>query len=441
MSLVAAADDSLVADLRRRRLVSWFARGCEAVDGQRRVRATLGSRTVPARWHLVAIGKAAVPMAQGALDAWGETFAGGIAVAPAAGADAERPAQWPEALQLLRASHPVPDERSVAAGEALLRFSASLPPNEPVLLLVSGGASALVEALPSGLSLDFLQRLNQWALASGVPIGDLNALRRRVSRLKDGRLVAALGPSRVTALVLSDVPGDDPALVGSGIACRATPAKVDETAAGEPALRLPDDLRQALRAAQSVEATLPAGAVPAELVLVGGLDDALAAVQRAATAEGLRVSRIPGRCSGEAVSIASRMAHELMFTGADVVLWGGETTVTLPPHPGIGGRNQHLALAAARLLAGHEDAVLLVAGTDGIDGNSVDAGAIIDGGTIARGRAAGLDAGEALAHADAGSFLEATGDLLHTGPTSTNVGDLLIGLRGRADAVPEGEAP
>ena len=104
-----------------------------------------------------------------------------------------------------------------------------------------------------------------------------------------------------------------------------------------------------------------------------------------------------------------------MFTGADVVLWGGETTVRCPRIPARGGRNQHLALAAARLLAGHEDAVLLAAGTDGIDGNSVDAGAIVDGGTIARGRAAGLDAGEALAHADAGTFLEATGDLLHTG--------------------------
>jgi hydroxypyruvate reductase len=163
--------------------------------------------------------------------------------------------------------------------------------------------------------------------------------------------------------------------------------------------------------------------------VVATLEDACAAVEQAADAMGLATRRLTPRAAGDAEQAASRYAHELALGTEDVLLWGGETTVQLPPEPGRGGRSQHFALAAARLLAGHDDLVLLAAGTDGSDGNSDDAGAIVDGGTLARGRSAGLDADASLAGADAGRFLEASGDLLHTGPTGTNVGDLVLGLR------------
>ena len=129
------------------------------------------------------------------------------------------------------------------------------------------------------------------------------------------------------------------------------------------------------------------------------------------------------------IGAASRFTHELMLTTEDVLVWGGETTVELPPEPGRGGRNQQFALAAARLIAGHSRLVVLAAGTDGSDGNSDDAGAIVDGGTQLRGADAGLDLEATLAGANAGPFLAAAGDLLHTGPTGTNVGDLVIGIR------------
>jgi hydroxypyruvate reductase len=153
------------------------------------------------------------------------------------------------------------------------------------------------------------------------------------------------------------------------------------------------------------------------------------AAERAADQQGLSARRLTPPAAGDAVQAASRFAHELALCTADLLVWGGETHVNLPPAPGRGGRNQHFALATAQLIAGHTDLVVLAAGTDGTDGNSADAGAIVDGGTVARGAAEGLDAALAVAGADSGSFLEASGDLLHTGPTGTNVGDVVLGLR------------
>jgi hydroxypyruvate reductase len=173
----------------------------------------------------------------------------------------------------------------------------------------------------------------------------------------------------------------------------------------------------------------PAPGATLPLALVGTLDDALAAAERAAHAHGFTTKRLPGRASGDVLACANRFAHEVAMATEDVVLWGGETTVTLPEQPGRGGRNQQLALAAARLLDGHRNLVLLAAGTDGTDGNTDDAGGVVDGDTISRGRDEGRSADDSLARADAGTFLESSGDLLYTGPTGTNVGDLLIALR------------
>ena len=153
---------------------------------------------------------------------------------------------------------------------------------------------------------------------------------------------------------------------------------------------------------------------------------------------------MPGRFSGEATRLAARFTHELLLGAAQLCLWGGESTVRLPARPGRGGRNQHLALAAARLLAGQPELLLLAAGTDGIDGVTEDAGALVDGETCARITLAALDPEAALAAADAGTALAASGDLLHTGPTGTNVGDIVIGLKmsvAQARALPRGRAP
>ncbi|MBV8784446.1 MAG: hydroxypyruvate reductase, partial [Gammaproteobacteria bacterium] len=204
------------------------------------------------------------------------------------------------------------------------------------------------------------------------------------------------------ALFVSDVPQDDPDVIGSGL----------------------------LGVARS-------GTDRVQRQVVAQVEQAVAAAAACATALGLRVHAPGGRFAGEATRLAARFAHELLLSPAQLCVWGGESTVSLPAQPGRGGRNQHLALAAARLLAGHGELLLLAAGTDGVDGASDDAGALVDGDTCARITLAELDTEHCLAAADSGAALAASGDLLHTGPTGTNVGDLVIGLKLSAAAARE----
>ena len=410
------------ADPRRGVLLDLYASACDAVDGRRAVRAALATEPAAGRVTLIAVGKAAGAMTLGALDVLGERVARGLVISRAGHLDAELGA-WP-VLECLEGDHPVPRAASLAAGAALLRFAAATPPATRVLVLVSGGASSLVEALPASVTPADLERVNEWGLGAGLDIHALNAIRRRLSRLKDGRLAAALAHTDAEALLISDVPGDDPAVIGSGLVCAL---------AGAPRPRVPRWLAELLDRAGD----LPPGA-RLKSRIVATLDDALAAAERAADESGYSARRLAPAASGDAAVAASRFAHELALATSDLLVWGGETSVHLPPRPGRGGRNQHFALEAARLIAGHDDLVVLAAGTDGTDGNSQDAGAIVDGTTVARGAAEARDAAEALAGADAGSFLEATGDLLHTGPTGTNVGDIVLGLRCPPDAATEG---
>jgi hydroxypyruvate reductase len=418
---------ALSADPRRGVLLELYATACRAVDGRRAVRAALGAAASRDGVTLIAVGKAASAMTLGALDVLGARVARGLVISRAGHLDAELKA-WP-VLRCLEGDHPVPGAASLAAGAALLDFAAATPAGAPTLVLVSGGASSLVEALPPSVSPADLRRVNEWGLGAGLGIEALNAIRRRLSRVKDGRLAAALAHTAAEALLISDVPGDDPAVIGSGLVM----AQADSP--------LPPDLPPWLAALLGRARDLPRGAaLPARVVAT--LGDALAAAERAADDGGMTARRLAPPAAGDAATAASRFAHELALTTTDLLVWGGETSVNLPPAPGRGGRNQHFALATAQLIAGHGDLVVLAAGTDGTDGNSSDAGAIVDGGTVARGAAEARDAAEALAAADSGGFLEASGDLLHTGPTGTNVGDVVLGLRRAlepaAPAVPAG---
>ncbi|MFM1892302.1 MAG: hypothetical protein RLZ44_1379, partial [Pseudomonadota bacterium] len=311
---------------------------------------------------------------------------------------------------------------SLAAGERLLAFLRDLPPDLPLLALVSGGASALVEVPRPGVTLEDLQRANAWLLASGLPIGEMNKVRKALSRIKGGGLLNYVGKRPVLGLLISDVPYDEPAVIGSGLLVPAAPGEL-------PAL--PDWLAELTGAA--AEEASPPSECP-ELVLVATLGDALDAAAAAGTAAGLAVHRHPEFLEGEAAERGRALAAFLLEAPPGLHLWGGETTVTLPAEPGRGGRNQHLALAAAELLDGRDDLVLLAAGTDGSDGPTEDAGGLVDGGTWGRALREGLDPRRALQRADAGSVLAATGDLVHTGPTGTNVMDLVIALKRAAAA-------
>jgi glycerate 2-kinase len=347
-----------------------------------------GSRPV---WA-AAIGKAASSMALGAYDALGAAIERALVITKD-GHVLPQLAAMP-CVEIHESSHPMPDERSLAAGERLLRWVDELPQSVEPLFLLSGGSSSLVEVLEAGTSFADLERLNAEGLAAGIAIGELNARRARHSLIKGGRLAARFNGRPARALFISDVPGDDPAVIGSGL------------------------LGPASEGVDNVVRTV-----------VASIDHAVASVAAAAADMGLAVEPSPRRFDGDATRLAVRFAHELHLSTVEVRVWGGESTVQLPEHPGRGGRNQHLGLAAARLIAGHPDLLLLAAGTDGTDGVTDDAGALVDAETCARLTLAGLDADSCLRRADSGAALAAAGDLIHTGPTGTNVGDLVIGLK------------
>jgi len=341
---------------------------------------------------LAAVGKAAPAMALGARDALGARLAHSLIISREGHAPPEL--EGARGVETIASSHPVPDQRSLAAGARLLQWVEALPPEVEPLFLISGGASSLVEVLRPGTTLADLESFTARELAAGTAIGELNAKRIALSRIKGGRLTARLAGRRARALFVSDVPGDDPGVIGSGL---LGPASEGED-----------------RVERSV---------------VASVERAVAGAAAAAQARGLSVHAPGRRFDGDALRLAARFAHELRLTPCQLCVWGGESTVQLPAHPGKGGRNQHLALAAAKLIAGQADLLLLAVGTDGTDGVTEDAGALVDAESCARVALDGLDVDECLARADSGTALAASGDLVHLGPTGTNVGDLVIGLK------------
>ncbi len=395
----------------RSRLLDAYGAALQAVRGDVAVRRALTVDPLPPNpVRLLAMGKAAVAMARGALDVLGERVCDGLVVTRHGYGEA-----LPARLRLLEAGHPVPDDASLRAGRAVLEAVDSLPAGWQLLALVSGGASALVEALPEGMTLADLERLNRWLLASGLPIHAVNRIRQQVSCLKGGRLAARLKGRAARVLLVSDVAGDDPALIASG------------PFHPPPPVELPPDLPPAIRALLDRHGQ-PFAEVPA-------VPHRIVAANRDARAAAL--AALPGMpafdhgetLTGDAAAMGRELAAFLRTAPPGLHVWGGETTVTLPPAPGRGGRSQHLALAAALELAGTAGMWLLAAGTDGSDGPTEEAGALVDGGTVARGEAEGCSAQEALVRADSGRFLAASGDLISTGPTGTNVMDLVLALK------------
>lgn len=401
----------------RAEVLAIFDAVLRAVHGTAVVSACLRRKQVRGPLRVIAIGKAACAMWEGAHDVLGDEIEAALIVTKHG--HVTPLCARARGTTVIEAGHPLPDEWSLRAGEALLDFIATAPPAMPLLFLVSGGASSLVEVLPDGVSLADLRQANEWLLASGWPIDRMNAVRRRISRIKGGRLAAHVRGRRVLQLLISDVAGDVTADIGSGLL----------VSMGEPVFPL-SELPVSLRASLAHAPPLMEAAAFAniETRIVARLDDALAATVAAAGRLGYRVHLHRERLEGDAETQGRSLAAALLTGPTGVHVWGGETTVCLPERPGRGGRNQQLALAAAGVLTGHERVCLLAAGSDGSDGPGGDAGALVDGGTLARGALDGLDAEDHLRRADAGRFLEASGDLIQTGPTGTNVTDVVIGL-------------
>lgn len=371
----------------KRQILQLYQCALNAVSGEAAVKRFLEENAISERCSLIAIGKAAASMAVGAEQVMGEQLRSGLVITRHGHCDPRIDSR----IEQLQSSHPVPDESSLRAGRALLDFLEALPDDEPLLFLLSGGASALVEVLSDEMSLEQLSELNRSLLASGLSIGEMNAQRKALSQIKGGKLIPYLRGRTCLQLLISDVPGDDLSVIGSGLLIGEA-ANIDSH-------------------------------------IVASNDMAREAIVVAAEEMGLTVINHATHFQGDVTELAAQFCDELLNGPAGIYLWGGESSVVLPEAPGRGGRNQHLALAAARYLGGHENVLLLSVGTDGSDGPTEEAGALVDGGTVQRGEWEGEDALDALEVADSGRFLETSGDLIQTGPTGTNVMDLVIGWK------------
>ena len=404
----------------RRMLLDGLRAALDATGGRESVRRRLtGERDFAPRFAF-AVGKAAPAMMAGAFDALGPDIERALVVTKHGHAGGVLDPGWPVAV--VESSHPVPDDSCLAAGRALVDFVDAVPAGADVLALVSGGASALVEVLPEGFDASDLARVNEYLLAAGHPIGAVNRVRKRISRIKGGRLARRLAAGRTLNLAISDVPGDDPKVIGSGLLV----AHCGEDIAID-GLDLPPWLDEMGRRAPPLSDADATGRVRTELV--ARPSDARSAAAEVFRAAGAGVVEYPDLLEGDALEAGRRIGRAIAGGKPTARVWASETTVVLPPNPGRGGRCQSLALAAALELRDRSDVWVLAAGTDGTDGPGEDAGAIVDAGTVERGVAAGLDPERCLHAADAGAFLEASGDLVHTGPTGTNVMDLVVALK------------
>lgn len=399
-----------------------FDRAVEVADPMRSLAAHLPPRP-EGRVVVVGAGKASARMAEAVEAAWGPCE--GLVITRYGYA---RPCRG---IEIVEAAHPVPDAAGLAATARMLDLLAGLGEGDFVLALISGGASALLIAPAGAITLEEKRAVNAGLLASGAPISAMNTVRKHLSRVKGGQLAAAAHPARMLALLISDVPGDDPAFIGSGptVGDGSTPAD---------ARAILD--RWGVAVAPSVLAQLagPTGVIPpgdarlarCENRLYAAPSQSLAAAEAMARAAGCDVRLLGDALEGEARDVAADQARQakairaaLRPGDAPVILMsGGELTVTRRGD-GVGGPNAEFCLALALALDGAAGIHAIACDTDGVDGAAEVAGALVAPETLAQARAAGVDAAAALARNDAHGFFGALGGQVVTGPTLTNVND------------------
>ncbi len=386
------------------------------------------------RTVVVGAGKAAARMAAALERAWPGELEGAVVVPHGSAGPCRR-------IEVIEASHPVPDRAGLRASARLFGIVSGLGKDDLVIALISGGGSALLPAPPPGMTLEDEIAVNEALLASGAPIAAMNAVRKHLSTIKGGRLALAAHPARVVTLIVSDIPGDIPSLVASG------PTVPDRTGR-QDALSVCNDYRlqlpaAALRWLRSPQADAPSPDHPAfarnEVHVIASAARSLEAAAAAARRHGIEAAILSDAIEGEARDVATvhaAIAREIAlrdrpFRKPVLLLSGGETTVTLSGRGGKGGRNTEFLLAFALAIDGMDGIHAFAADTDGIDGTQDNAGAFADHASVRRMRGAGIDPRAALARNDAWTAFAATGDLFVTGPTGTNVNDLRAILIGQ----------
>lgn len=392
-----------------------------AVNGQNAVEQQLHKTPIEGNIAILAVGKAASAMMAGAKKVLSEQIHSALIITKVGHAD--HTLEWP----CLETGHPIPNQKSLDAGAKLLEFLNNIPKNTKLLALISGGASALVEILPNELDLNFLQKLNEWLLASGLSIHEMNRIRQLVSLIKGGKALNYLNQDEMIQFLISDVKEDDISIIGSGlfVAGVKNPDVSNQEEQNQPFLdtsQLPDWLKNKISPAQSL------ARVSVESHIIANNEMACQAVISRAKQSNYSVTYHGQTLYGEALPLSGKLVKVLRHAESGVHIWGGEPSLVLPEKQGRGGRNQHLALAIAAHLENTKGMTVLVGATDGTDGPTDDAGAIVDAGTLERGAHCGR-VNDYLMAADAGTFLAEAGDLISTGPTGTNVMDLVIAIK------------
>jgi hydroxypyruvate reductase len=389
------------------------------------------------RVFLIGAGKAAIPMADAVSEVLRDRLSGGVIITKHHHAD--RP--LPDQIRVHEAGHPVPDQNSVDATRDLAALLREATPRDLVICVISGGGSALLTLPAEGIALADLQATTQLLLRAGATIHEINTLRKHLDLVKGGGLARLTNSAPIVSLILSDVIGDDLSVIASG------PTVPDPSTFAE-AWRIVEQLDLADQLPAAVCARLSFGAsgeIPdtpkpgdslfdsVQTVIIGSNAQAAQAAEKAARQLKFNTLLLTTQAQGEArefAKVAAAIAKEIARYNRPVpqpacVIIGGETTVTLKGH-GLGGRNQEIALAASIAIDGLPNTLIAALGTDGTDGPTDAAGAIATGETIKRARSIGLDAQTHLADNDAYHFFQALGDLIITGPTGTNVNDLLF---------------
>ena len=413
------------------RILRILSAALKAVDPFEAVKKHLPD--ISGRIYGLAIGKAAVPMIDALTDQI--PLLGGLAITKFASHDPSG------SYSVIEGEHPIPDARSLHAGERVLEFVSTLDEEDTLVCLISGGGSALMTVPYEGISLEDLQFLTSLLLSCGARIDEINTIRRHLDRVKGGGLVRAT-KAKIISLILSDVIGNPLEAIASGPTAPDPTTREDAVTVLEKYLTTEsrrhgdsfflDSVTQCLRGSKGLETLKPDDAAFSRVqnLIIGDNKLAALAAMKQAQQEGFYVEILTNELQGEAREVGTRLARQLhdeisKRSRPFCLIAGGETTVTLSGN-GKGGRNQELALASVNQLAGLKDVMLIALATDGDDGPTNAAGAVVTGESAQRAESLGLRAADYLSRNDAYPFFDALGDLIKTGPTGTNVNDLIF---------------
>ena len=395
-----------------------FLAGVDRVLGYNAVIKYLEGNPISGNLHLVSIGKAGSSMALAALDHPDIKINSGLVITKRD--HLEEGLKKYSNVKCLESDHPTPSLTSLECGTELINFINSKTEKDEFLFLISGGGSSLVELMVDGFSLDELMILTDALLSRGYNINDINAIRKHFSQIKGGKLASFIKNRKTTVLAISDVPFDDPKIIASG------PLSYDDLKINLDSYE--DDIVDKLKSVKPISCPDANKFSNIDTHVIAKLDDAKLACKVHGKKLNYDTYFHENFIEGDVNDLANYFSEFLDNCEKGLHIWGGESSVQLPENPGRGGRNQQLALLMADKIK-NKDIIFLSAGTDGTDGPTNDAGGLVDGNTIIIGTSNNLDHKTYIKNADSGNYLEKSDSLVTTGPTGTNVMDLILAIK------------